>query len=159
MAIISSDPSHHLCCLQLLSPPHMRFPILPSAHSVRLRSPPVQWKSSCQGHQEPSCCQIWPSFLCPPLKPTSAGTDHSLLPQPLDNILSWFSFCLKDQSFLAILSEFSFLCWTYAAGEAQAVLGPSSLSLLSPYVISSNTIQMLMCPKYITLDLTSTYIV
>lgn len=45
------------------------------------------------------------------------------------------------------------------SGEAQAVLGPSSLSLLSPYVISSNTIQMLMWPKYITLDLTSTYIV
>lgn len=105
MLIIPSDASHCLCCLELLSPPQdFSFSPLPTQsgfcplHSSRKALVRVARNLHVTKSD---------SLLGPPLTPTSVGTYYSL-PQPLDHTLCWFSFYLKDQSFLVILSGFSF---------------------------------------------------
>lgn len=152
MLIISIDTSHHLCCLELLSP-HLRFPILPSAHLVKLQSPPVQWKSSCQGHQEPSCCQIRPSFLCQQVLTTpsflSLWTTHCPdFPFTSRANPSWSSFLGSPFSLLD-------LCCRRGPGCLWTLFFVFTFSLhhLIQYHPKADV------HKYITLDLTSTYIV
>lgn len=145
MLIISSEVSHCLHCLELLSPPH-DFPVSPlptwSGFGIlfQCRSFSRVTRNLHVATSDHASCFLLLRQPWQALPPTR-------LPQP------GFPFTSRtDPSWSSLLGSAGPTQW--GGPGCPRTLFFSSFTF--PWVISSSTIQMLMCPKCITLDLTST---